>query len=101
MVSGYRESLLRLVQAPLRRTFGRSSSRVRSELQQIRLHVGDLVLAVPFAQEEVVEAVGLEPAGAGDKPVLVSTGAVPERDMCRGLGNAADSGAGCPQQTIL
>ena len=52
-------------------------------LQQIRLHVGGLVLAMPFGREEVLEAVGLEPDGTVDETVLVDAGAVPERVVIR------------------
>jgi hypothetical protein len=44
-------------------------------LQQVGLHVDDLVLAVPFAGEEVLQAIGLEPDGAVDEAVLVGAGA--------------------------
>lgn len=44
------------------------------DLQHIGLHVDDLDLTVPFAQEEVRQAVGLEPNGAVDEPVPISVG---------------------------
>ncbi len=47
-------------------------------LQQVGLHVNDLVVAVPFAGEEVLQAIGLEPDGAVDEAVLVGAGVVPE-----------------------
>lgn len=47
--------------------------------QQVSLHVNDLVVAVPFAGEEVLQAVGLELDGAIDEAVLVGAGVVPER----------------------
>ena len=37
------------------------------DLQQIGLHVDDLVVAVPFAREEVLQAVGLEADKAVDE----------------------------------
>ena len=43
-------------------------------LQQISLHVDDLVLAVPFAGEDVLLAIGLEQDGAVDEAVLVGAG---------------------------
>jgi hypothetical protein len=70
------------------------------DLQQVRLHVDDLVLAVPFAGEEVFQAVGLEADGAVDKAVLVGEGVVPERvrvperDVRRVLERATAVGAG-------
>ena len=45
-----------------------------SNLQQIGLHVDDLVLAVPCAPKEVLEAVGLETDGAVDEAVLIGAG---------------------------
>jgi hypothetical protein len=48
-------------------------------LQQVGFDVDDLVFAVPFAGEEVLEAIRLEPDGAVDKAVLVLAGVVPER----------------------
>lgn len=45
-----------------------------SDLQQVRFHVDDLVLAVPFAGEEVLQAIGLEPDGAVDEAVLLMLG---------------------------
>ena len=45
-----------------------------SNLQQIGLHVDDLVLAVPCARKEVLEAVGLETDGAVDEAVLIGAG---------------------------
>ena len=49
------------------------------DLQQVGLYVDDLVLAVPFAGEEVLQAVGLETDGAVDEPVLAGAAVVPER----------------------
>jgi len=45
-------------------------------LQQVGLHVDDLVLAMPFAGEEVLQAVDLELDGAVNEPVLVGAGVV-------------------------
>lgn len=44
---------------------------VARDLQQIGLHVDDLVLPVPFALEDVLHAVDLETDGAVDAAVLV------------------------------
>ncbi len=69
-------------------------------LQEVSLHVDDLVLAVPFAGEEVSHAVGLESNGAVDEAVLVGAGVVPERirvperDVRRVLERPAAVGAG-------
>jgi len=52
------------------------------DLQQVGLHVDDLVFSMPFAGEEVLQAVGLEADGAVDEAVLVGTGVVPERVVC-------------------
>lgn len=41
-------------------------------LQQISLHVDDLVLTVRFARDEVLQAIRLEPDGAVDEVVLGS-----------------------------
>ena len=48
-------------------------------LQQIGVDVDDLVLAVPFAGEEVLQAVGLKLIRVVDETVLVSPGVVSER----------------------
>jgi hypothetical protein len=48
------------------------------DLLQIGLHLDDLVLAVPFARQEVLQAIGLEPDGTIDEAVLVAAGLVPE-----------------------
>ncbi len=37
------------------------------DLQQVSLHVDDLVFAVPFAEEEVLQAIRLEPDRAVDE----------------------------------
>ena len=99
----------------LRYRFGADCRGVRSnrqatrhpscDLQQVRFHVHDLVVAVPFAREEVFQAVGLEPDGAVDEAVLVGAGVVPERvgvpkaAMRRVLKRAAVVGTGSlPEQ---
>jgi hypothetical protein len=69
-------------------------------LQQISLHIDDVVLSVPFAGEEVLPAIRLDPTGTVDKAVLVGAGVVPERvavpgtDVRRVLKRAAAVGAG-------
>ena len=70
------------------------------DLQQVGLHVDDLVVAVPFAGKEVLQAIRLEPDRAVDESVLVGAGvvpervAVPERDVRWVLERAAAVGAG-------
>ena len=70
------------------------------DFQEVSLHVDDLVLPVPFAGEEVLQAIRLEPDGAVDEAVLVGSGVVPERvrvperDVRRVLERAAAIGAG-------
>lgn len=55
----------------------------------------------PFAGEEVLQTIGLEPDGTVDEAVLVGAGVVPERirvperDMSWVLERAAAVGAGC------
>ncbi len=55
---------------------------------------------MPFAREEVLHAIRLEPDGAVDEAVLIGAGVVPERvrvperDVCRVLERAAAVGAG-------
>ncbi len=49
------------------------------DLQQVRLHENDLVVAVPFAGEEVRQAICLESNRAVDEPILVASGVIPER----------------------
>lgn len=39
--------------------------------QQVSFHIHNLVLAVPIAREEVLQAIRLEPDGAVDESVLV------------------------------
>ena len=69
------------------------------DLQQVGLDVDDLVFSVPFAGEEVLQAIRLEPDGAVDEAVLVGAGVVPERvrvperDVRRVLERAAAVGA--------
>ena len=46
------------------------------EFPQVGLHVDDLVLAVHFAQEEVLRAVGVNSEGSGHGAVLVGAGVV-------------------------
>lgn len=48
----------------------RATRHATGDLQQVGLHVEDLVVAVPFAQKEVLQAVRLEPDGAVDELVL-------------------------------
>jgi hypothetical protein len=72
--------------APQNRAISSSANRhttrdTTGDLQQASLHVNDLVLAVPFAREEVLQAVGLEQDGAVDEAVVVGAGVVPERDV--------------------
>lgn len=43
-------------------------------LQKVGLYVDDLVLAVPFAREEVLQAIRVEPNEAVDETVLVCAG---------------------------
>ena len=43
------------------------------ELQEVGLHVDDLVLTVPLARKEVLQVVGLEPDGTVDEAVLVGS----------------------------
>lgn len=49
------------------------------DLQQFGLHVDNLVVSVPFARKELLQAIGLEQDGAVDKAVLVGASVVPER----------------------
>jgi hypothetical protein len=51
-----------------------ASRHATGDFQQVGLHVDDLVLAVPVAGKEVLQAVGLEPDGAVDEAVLVGAG---------------------------
>lgn len=48
------------------------------DLQQIRLHVYDVMLPVPIAGEEVLDSVGFEQDGAVDELGLLGAGVVPE-----------------------
>ena len=46
--------------------------------EKIRLHVHDLVFAVPIARVEVLHPIGLEQHGAVDELCLLRAGVVPE-----------------------
>ena len=66
------------------------------DLQQVGLHVDDLVFAVPFAAKDVLQAVGLETDGAVDEAVLVGAGVVPEcgQERCQDFFSVSETVSG-------
>jgi hypothetical protein len=53
-----------------------SAGHAPGDLQEVGLNVDDLVLAVPFCREEVLQAIRLEQDGAVDEAVLVGARSV-------------------------